>query len=88
MTFSSPAPTPAARLFVPMASTPEHKLGVGVDRAYMDCADLGRVGATWFYDWSPQPQPCAGVEADPDAVCAGGRGDAILRRQMRSTCSS
>ena len=37
----------------------------------MDCADLGRVGATWFYDWSPQPQPCAGVEAIPMLYAPG-----------------
>ena len=71
MTFSSPAPTPAQRLFVPSVSTPEHKLGVGVDRAYMACADLGRVGATWFYDWSPQPQPCVGVDAIPMLYAPG-----------------
>jgi hypothetical protein len=53
---------------VPFAR-PEPRAGVGLDSLLLPgqhCADTQRLGATWYYSWTPVPQPCSnGVEAVP-----------------------
>ncbi len=59
-------------LFMPMtqrsavaapAPQPPSKKGVGL--TYHDCDTVAKVGATWEYGWTPQPDNCPGVENIP-----------------------
>lgn len=59
-------------LFMPMAqrssmtapsAAPVAKKGIGLP--YHDCDSVSKVGASWQYGWTPQPDNCAGVENVP-----------------------
>lgn len=65
--FRSPLPPPAKRYryFVPLVLGVPSKVGVSMDLAYRSCVYPAQVGAMWYYDWSPQPLQCAGLEAVP-----------------------
>ena len=65
-TFQSPLHLPATtQHYLPLVQGAGGKIGVGMDLAYRDCAYPARVGATWYYDWSPQPLQCPDLEAIP-----------------------
>lgn len=50
-------------LFGPDAGNMQPRLGIGITSA--DYADVTMLGATWYYNWSPDPVAIAGVDAVP-----------------------
>lgn len=64
----SPLPTQSYRqqlstIWLPLVQRASTKKGVGL--TYGHCGDVQRVGASWFYTWSPWPRDCEGVESVP-----------------------
>ena len=43
----------------------EHAPRKGLGLTYGHCEDAQRVGASWFYTWSPWPKDCEGLESVP-----------------------
>jgi hypothetical protein len=62
---AAPATQFAHRYSLPMMVGEPSKVGVSMALAYRSCADPAQVGAVWYYDWSPYPLQCSGLEAVP-----------------------
>jgi hypothetical protein len=63
-----PAPPSAAvqqRNLIPLAVSVPGKLGLTQALDYRSCAYLTQFGATWHYDWSPNPLKCEGSDGVP-----------------------
>lgn len=64
--FDSPLAAPGPyRIFVPGALSSPGKFGLSMALQHRSCAYPAQVGASWYYDWSPQPLDCPGREAVP-----------------------
>lgn len=64
--FDSPIPTPTVRrYYLPTISHTPGKAGISMAVQFADCRYPAAVGASWYYDWSPQPLQCPGLDAVP-----------------------